>query len=291
MHSPSVIQGLAPGIYFNLPDNIYHNDPALSRSDLLNLNDTPRTYYDNSYLNPNRKPYKPSSKFMDYGKAFHCMLLEPKEFDKRYQVIPIDAWDDTKTKITQENYYQIIESIKVLRATKKVSMFLQGATSEVTIVFDDDGMRFRTRHDIFGPLCTVDPKTAARLDQWVMKREFEQYGYDIQLALYKRSRMRFKEQFKAGEAHVYGDVDPVLFERFMAQEYYEFMFLFQRSTPPHPFRAIFPEDDTEDNGLRRIEIGKQVYRKNMEDYGATPWPVCEDKITPFSMFYGFRDNN
>lgn len=285
------VRGLAPGIYFGLHEEDYRNDTALSRSDLLNLNDTPRTYYDNSYLNPKRKPFKKSSKFMDYGKAFHTMLLEPREFDKRYQVVPIDAWDDTKTKIKQEDYYQIIESIKVLRETKKVSMFLQGAVSEVTIVFDDNGIRYRTRHDIFGPLCTVDPKSASRLNPYIIKREFEEYGYDIQLALYKRSRVRFKEQYLAGQAHVYGQVNKSLFDKFMAQQAYEFMFLFQRSTPPHPFEALFPEDDTEDNGSRRIDRGTQIYLKNLRDCGHNPWPVCEDRIRPFSMFYGFRDNN
>lgn len=284
--------GLPPGIYFNLGWKEYRDDPALSRSDLLLLNDpdTPRTFWDNSYMNPKRKEKRRTPE-MEYGTAFHCMLLEPDQFFKRYQIVPIDAWDDAKLKIAEEDYYRIVESVKLLRAAKRVGMFLKGAVSEVTIIFDDNGLRYKTRHDIFGPLCTVDPKTAGRLDQWVLKREFEQYGYDIQLYLYKRSRVRFKEQFAAGEAHVYGSPDPEFFSRFMAQQYYEFLFLFQRSTPPHPFKAIMPEDDTEDNGMRRTEFGSQVFLNNIRAHGENPWPVCEDKITPFSMYYGFKQGN
>ena len=290
MIEPAQRTGLLPGIYFSLDWKTYLNDPALSRSDLLSLCDTPRTYWDNSYMNPNRKAKKKSPE-MDYGTAFHCMLLEPEEFFKRYQIVPIDAWDDTKLKIAEEDYYRIIESVKLLRSTKKVGMFLQGAVSEVTIIFDYEGLRFKARHDIFGPLCTVDPKTAGRLDEWVIKRDFEHYGYDIQLFLYKLSRTRFKEQFLAGEAHVYGAADPTFFQKFMTQTHYEFLFLFQRSTPPHPFKAIMPEDDTEEAGRQRAELGAQIFKTNLRLYGENPWPVCDDKITSFSMYYGFKNGN
>lgn len=283
-------QVLEPGIYFGLDDRIYHADPALSRSDIVHLLDTPRTYWEHSTLNPDRKQ-KRSSESMDYGRAFHCMLLEPREFDKRYQVVPIDEWVEGKIKIAQEDYYTIVESIKVLRGTKNISMFLKGAISEVTIVFEENGILYRCRHDIFGPVCTVDPKTAARLDEWLIKREFSQYGYDVQLALYKRSRMRFKEQFAAGEAHVFGKVDKAFFQQFMEHQGNEMLFLFQRSTPPHPFLAIMPEDDTEDTGLTKIERATQIYQKNMKEYGKKPWPICEDKIRPFSMHFGFRNEN
>lgn len=282
--------GLEPGLYLNLPPASYHADSALSRSDIVNLLDTPNTYWTNSSMNPERSR-KPASDPMEYGEAFHYLLFEPKEFAKLYQVVPIDEWDISKKKIQHEDYFAMVESIKVLRAGADSSLFLSGGMPEVTIVFDDNGQRFRARHDYLTPVVSVDFKTAWTLHEGHIKKDFDRFGYDVQMALYKRSRRRFREQYLAGEAHVYGDIDHDFFNSFMAGRMDEFIFIFQRKTAPYPYLPLMPEDDTEENGGAKIYRAVESYQSNLRKYGHKPWPVCDGKVKPFSMFYGVREGN
>src|SRR3982750_1829488 len=88
---PMIIDGLKPGIYFGLAAELYHKDTALSRSDLVNLLDTPNSYWVNSWMNKNR-PARIATDPMEYGEAFHTLLFEPEKFNRTYQILPIDEW-------------------------------------------------------------------------------------------------------------------------------------------------------------------------------------------------------
>lgn len=281
---------LEPGIYFDLPEEHYHADKALSRSDIVNLLDTPNTYWLQSWMNPERKR-RAASDAMDYGTAFHSLLFEPHLFEKKYQVVPIDAWDSSKKMISHDDYFKIVESIKVLRAGADSSLFLSGGKPEVTVVFDYMGQRFRTRHDYFMPVLSSDFKTSWTLNEHHIKKEFGIRGLDVQLALYKQSRQRFKEQFYLGEAHAYGNVDEKFLNKFLNAEMNEFMFIFQRSTAPFPYLPLMPEEDTEYSGANKIIKAMQIHEKYQQEYGHKPWPVCEGKVKAFSMFHGIKEQN
>lgn len=280
------VNGLEPGIYFNLPASIYHTDMALSRTNIVALNDTPFTYWNQSWMNTDRKPQKPASDEMAFGEAFHCMMFEFPRFARDYFVFPIDKWDAGRIMIAKDDHDAIVAAIKVLRAGRDSKLFLSGGISEVTIVFDYMGHRFRTRHDYLTPVVTVDFKTTFSIAEWHLKRAFDKYGYDVQLALYKLARLRFKEQFRAGEAHIFGNVDKAFFNMFMASEINDFVFIFQRDGPPYPYEPLLPEEDTERSGMDKIESGLVVYERNFEKYGTKEWEVSDGKLKRFSMSYG-----
>lgn len=286
--SPQI--GLPPGIYFGLSEEVYHKDPALSRSDMVNLLDTPNSYWKNSFMNPDRSRKKASDP-MDYGSAFDCLMFDGlKAFEKKYRIVGLDEWtSENKEFITHDNYFKIAESIKVLRKGKDSTLFLSGGLPQVTIIFDELGMRFRTRHDFFTPVLSTDFKTARNLHEGHLKRAFIEYGYDIQFWLYTHSRRRIKEMLRAGAADVYGDVDPAFFAKFMGSDVDEFVFVFQRSSPPYPFLPLMPEDDTEESGQKRGLRAIGIYQKSLAEYGSKEWPVCEGKIKPFSIYYGLRE--
>ena len=289
MTASSQHKGLEPGIYFGLPEDIYHADPAVSRSDIVNMLDTPNTYWKRSWMNPARESGIKSGE-MVYGSAFHTMLFEPQHFEERFFVFPLDKFVHGKAMVTDGQYNELVNSIKVLRAGKDSSLFLSGGLPEVTIVFDDDGVRYRTRHDYFGIVVTTEFKTAVSLEEWHLKNEFRKRGLDIQMALYLRSRVRIREQIRAGTAHVYGKVKPGFFKQFMNEELNDFIFIFQRKTDPHPFLPLMPEQDTQDSGERKIESTRRIYKEYMRVYGPkTPWPVSEGKVKRFSMIYGIAD--
>lgn len=282
--------GLEPGMYFGLPAELYHNDPAISRSDLVNLIDTPRTYWANSHLNPNRERKKKPNKEAEYGEAMHWLLFEPKEFKRRYAIIPYEEMCNTKKNLTSTEFEQMKAQVEVLRECEDSSLFLRGGYPEVTIIFDYAGLRFRTRHDYLMIPSTCDFKTTYTLNEYHIRKEFRERGLDIQMALYKLSRRVFKEQFRTGKAGVYGHVDPKWFQRFMEESLNDFTFVFQRTTEPYPAEPIWPSEDTEDTGLNRIERAVKVYIHNVQKYGYSKrWPASRGKLREFSMNYGFKD--
>lgn len=282
--------GLAPGIYFSLSAERYHKDRAISRSDMVNLIDTPFTYWEKSWMNAERKRNDATDE-QDYGEAFHTLLFEPAKFSSRYHIVAMDEWDQSKQMIAHDDYFKIVESIKVLRAGRDSKLFLSGGMPEVTIVFDFNGVRYRVRIDLLTPaIATVDFKTIFSLEEWHLKQAFKKYGYDIQIFLYKLAIIRFKQQLLLGEAHVYGHVDPAFLSKFMASKTLEFIFIFQRKTPPYPFELLMPEDDTELSGERRASDATIIFRENFERYGTARWPVCEGRAKTFSMIYGIKDS-
>lgn len=84
----------APGLYFGLPEDEYHADPAFSSSGVKDMLVSPLTYWMRSPLNPDREDDQTDAK--DTGKAFHARLLEGEEaFLARYAVAPDpDAYPD-----------------------------------------------------------------------------------------------------------------------------------------------------------------------------------------------------
>lgn len=287
--------GLEPGLYFSLSDSIYHADPAISRSNIVALNDTPYTYWEQSWMNPDRERKK-GSEAMDYGEAFHCQLFEPARFEKQYFVFPTESWDNNRRMISKENHDSIVDCIKVLRAGKDSARFLTGGMPEVTIVFDAFGMRFRIRIDYLtswpnGSTAIVDFKTIYSLDEWAIKKHFQQFGYDVQLYLYKLGVTTFKEQFRAKTAYVFGPVDKAWFECFMRSDLNEFLFIFQRKTPPYPYEPLWADEMDEQSGLEKTMRALEVYNTNFKKFGTKPWEVSDGRVKRFSSQYGIIREN
>lgn len=296
MNATTKQPALQPGIYFGLDPEIYHADTALSRSDILNLLDTPRTYYDNSWMNEHRAEKRFTQAQRDNmakGSAHHCMLFEHSEYNDRFRVVPVDMHRDPETRIAikLEDHNAISAAIRVLREAEDINIFLKGGAGEVTIVFEDGGILYRTRHDYFTPVCTTDFKGTNSLNEFHLRREYRERGLDIQFALYRKSRIMFRRQYKAGTAHVYGKVDKVMFDQFLQSENDHFLTIFQRWSEPYPLEGLMPEDDTEEEGLLKIDRAVKRYNNFMEIYGPKRrWPACDGKIKPFSMKYGIRDD-
>lgn len=75
-----------PGIYFDMPEDEYHADPAFSNSGAGNILISPLDYWTNSRLNPAYVDEKTAA--MIAGTAFHRRLLEPARYEKLYGVLP-----------------------------------------------------------------------------------------------------------------------------------------------------------------------------------------------------------
>lgn len=81
---------IKPGIYFDMPEDEYRAAPGLSQSALKDLEVSPLRYW-HLHINPNR-PAERVTPELTFGKALHCMVLEPKAFVERY-ACELDAAD------------------------------------------------------------------------------------------------------------------------------------------------------------------------------------------------------
>jgi hypothetical protein len=75
------------GIYFDMPEDEYHEIPYFSRSAGDEILFSEEQYWHNSKMNPDYKP-RVLSPSMELGSAIHCMLLEHKRFKELYAKYP-----------------------------------------------------------------------------------------------------------------------------------------------------------------------------------------------------------
>lgn len=79
------VAGIVDGVYFDLPDTVYHAVPRLSASGLQKLCVSPATFWRGSWLDPDKPDLdEESTKAQVLGKAYHCARLEPDSFHDRY---------------------------------------------------------------------------------------------------------------------------------------------------------------------------------------------------------------
>lgn len=76
-------------IIHDLPADQYHAHPAIGRSGLELIAQSPKHYWDR-YLNPDR-PEQDDNEHFAFGRAFHSYILEPELFRDTYVTIPADA--------------------------------------------------------------------------------------------------------------------------------------------------------------------------------------------------------
>ncbi|EAA8370190.1 exodeoxyribonuclease VIII [Salmonella enterica] len=80
----TVPDDIQPGIYYDIPNEAYHAGPGVSKSQLDDIADTPAIY-----LWRKKAPVDTEkTKSLDTGTAFHCRVLEPEEFSKRFIIAP-----------------------------------------------------------------------------------------------------------------------------------------------------------------------------------------------------------
>lgn len=176
----------------------YREHPALSRSSLWNLEESPQKFkYEE--LNPS----EPTEALL-LGQVFHKLVLEPDTFDEDFVLEPTI---DKRTKDGKEQYQAFLASIgnktvvspkiaakagdmaRAVSDSKLASALLQGE-HEKCYFWEDDmtGVQCKCRLDslraIKDKLLVVDLKSAstANTEKWI--RDSIKFGYDVQVAMY-----------------------------------------------------------------------------------------------------------
>ena len=182
----------------------YRSHPAISRSELFNILDSPERF---KFLKDNPEPPTPALLF---GQLFHAMVLQPEEVWQQFATTPeIDrrtkagkeVWqqfliDNTdKTIVPMEMVVKAQEMCKALKEhpnekVRNYILHLLSGEKEKTFFWLDEltGEQCKCRVDCItdiGDLCTiVDVKTATKADTESFIKDAIKYGYDFQSAMY-----------------------------------------------------------------------------------------------------------
>ena len=194
---------MQPGVH-DITIEQYHSCEGISRSGIQKFRKSPLHYW-NDYLNPEKQERtKPeittASNALEFGNATHTYLLEPKEFEKRYFIIPktdgrtkegkaaraeavIEAGD--RELICAESMTQITEMFCSVNNHATARSMLQGGKNEKSLFWidKDTGILCKVRPDVWHQNLVVDLKTAADGSFSAFQRSLNQFGYHIQCAM------------------------------------------------------------------------------------------------------------
>lgn len=199
---------IEPGIYKYMSSDDYHADTdSISRSALMDFRRSPRRYWAN-YLNPER-PVRKSTKAMDFGSAFHTLVLEHNLFWDQYAVEPEKMLLKDVGKEKFEYYKRQVSEIKAgnkIRLTKedfktlndmKLSLYLhskardliEGGDYERSYFWEDRHSRLmlKSRPDILNHNCYIDLKTIDDASPHSFQRAMVDHGYHVQAAMVKNA--------------------------------------------------------------------------------------------------------
>jgi len=170
----------------------YHADPRISRSQVWKMLTRSAAHA--------RVP-TPATTAMEIGTATHAALLEPFEFDKRFEKGPSsrrgNAWKEKyeealaqgKTLLTEADYLTVQKMTEAVLKSTTASSLLQSNTAvkEATSFFTDStGLECKARFDILDETddLIIDLKTTSNASADAFSKSCGLYGYHLQAAWY-----------------------------------------------------------------------------------------------------------
>ena len=257
-----------PGIYKNIPNEIYHGDTKLfigayngfsiSSTGLRKFIDRPSAYWAESVFNPRRFPSEEKDYF-SFGRAAHTLLLGEDGFAEEYALRPTEiggkAWQSNRTEckewmaqtkaagksvVTEKD----IELIKWMAdSMSKHPMVQAGIISgkiERSLFTKRNGIWLKNRPDALptdsGDI--LDLKTAADVSNDGISKAIYSAGYHIQAAV---ARMVYEDIFGAGT-------------------FSSFTFVFVEKSPPFDVRVVQLKDADIERGMKQVGLAL----KNLE---------------------------
>lgn len=290
-----------PGIYFGLPEDVYHNEVnALSAHGIISLLEHPYNFWLESWLNPDRQRVE-VSEAMKHGSATHMAILEPDAFKETYAVAGIDHIEPgKKTVITRTEYRKIKDKVDIIHRTPGTRKFLTGGFAEVSIIWNDPdtSILMKSRHDYIRPFISIDYKTIKDVSDNSIRSALNYRGYGIQCMVYLQSRLAaqvmLRDYFQAidskkeCESPIYSnrEIDEKWLRRFAESTLHDVYLLFQKSESPYTCRTIRLDDGTSERCTQLVNRAKTIFADNYKKHGDKRWDICNGEVEEFSSFYG-----
>ncbi|EJI4858606.1 exodeoxyribonuclease VIII [Salmonella enterica] len=212
----TVPDDIQPGIYYDIPNEAYHAGPGVSKSQLDDIADTPAIYL----WRKNAPVDTEKTKSLDTGTAFHCRVLEPEEFSKRFIIAPEfnrrTSAGKEKEKTFLEECARTGRTVLTAEEGRKIELMYQSVMAlplgqwlvesaghaESSIYWEDPetGILCRCRPDKIIPEFhwIMDVKTTADIQRF--KTAYYDYRYHVQDAFYSDG---YEAQFGAQPTFVF----------------------------------------------------------------------------------------
>lgn len=293
-----------PGIYFGMPAEEYHKDPAMGSTDIRAAVKGPRKYWLRSYRNPNCARYQEEDvKPTILGTAIHVYLLEGQQaFYKKYVRRPDDQPDaDTAsksalTKAAKKNLsdgqillhaddWALIEDIKWLIPTHPdLSELFTGGMYEVSVFWEDErtGIMCKARFDILKPAGIGDIKSVAnegdlRFDK-ACKFHIKKYRYDLQAEHYLEGRRQLPRFFQEGKVWLLGQSQAApakhdaFLKRCLSVNKFAFELVFVSKSLPEVWALPFtPGNPMLKHARDQIDTALDGIDQTIQKYGDKEW--------------------
>lgn len=266
--------GLPEGIYFNLSNDDYHNDPALSHSGMTKVLISWPDYWAHSCHNPDRRKYEPTDA-MKFGDRSGMYLLENDKFHEKYITYNSSNPNKKGIYLSTVEYDKIKSSIDCIREVPIANEYFSNGYPEVSIFYRDavTGVMLRVKIDYLRTFGAIDFKRIKGVDPWEIGNAVTNQGLDIQNFLYLDAIQSARLMLKKKKPPVFGTVDPEWLAAFAKDEDLLFRFVFQRSTPPYIWKIKVLELEVVNDGAKATRKAIEIYNAGIKTYGIAR-PVC-----------------
>lgn len=191
-----------------IPETEYRQHPAVSRSELWKLKDSPQ-----KFRHAKDNPEAPTTALL-FGQVFHKLALEPETFGDEFAVAPqlnlrtkagkeamaaFELANVGKTVVTNDMYDQAVAMCRSLMAEPLAVKLLTGE-KEVSFFWTDEktGEECKCRADCLNTSLSqpvvVDLKSTEDASTAKFMRHAVDYGYDFQAAMYSEGVERSIQQ-------------------------------------------------------------------------------------------------
>ena len=285
-------QGLAEGMYFNLSNEDYHNDPALSHSGMTKVLVSWPDYWVNSPLNPLRKKWK-TTPAMLFGQRSGMLLTQPDLFHASFNTHGKKAVNAKALYLSSSEWEDLRESVEGVMSVPVAKEHFQQGYAEVSIFFRDPqtGIMLRARVDYLRTFGCIDFKRIAEINNWGIGRAVKAQGLDIQHFLYleavKAARAWLK-RMSTYELMTFAKREKVSEDwliDFRDDEDLLFRFLFQRSTPPYIWEFRELENEVVTEGGNAVFTAIKRYKAGLEKFGTGKPPLGYDTVKTISQYH------
>lgn len=185
------------GIFLNIPDKDYFALRRESKHSLDEFLANPYAYFARKEANFSLHE---ESEVFALGRAIHCAVLEPERFARSYIEQPAEiatrrgkAWDAFKAEnegreILRPGESALVRSIAdtVFRHPQAMKLLSACPLREVSMLWEDNGVKMKGRADLISSNHVIvgDFKTTSDASPEAFVKDCENYGYDLQAALY-----------------------------------------------------------------------------------------------------------
>lgn len=285
-------QGLPEGIYFNLSNEDYHNDPSLSHSGMTKVLVSWQDYWVSSVHNSQRKEFKRTDAML-FGERSGMRLLEPKKFAETYKSYKRSKPQEKGVWLSSKEDKDIEESIQAIMDVPNAALYFQEGYPEVSFFWKDPstGVPLRARVDYLRTFGAIDFKRIMGVGPYAIGKAVKSQGLDIQNYLYlegiKAGRQWLRKmkpkQFEEYAAKQGVDIDWLT--AFMREEDLLFRFLFQRSFPPYIWKIKDLDSDLLIEGANATHEAIRRYADGIQRFGTGAPDMGDGELSTISKFH------